>query len=552
MPRGRSALPGLLLVRDPRRRGARSPPTRRPRHPAAAARSGEVEPPDGGAVAPGAPPRPGPGACPRPGTPEGTSGLVGSALGIARAQVGRGPPSRAPRLAPGRWAGALRAGRRGRPGDPGLALGAHPPDRRPGHRPAAGGATVAGPADVVQAYTDPHLLLAPRARARVLHFQTPVPASPTGFYGHLAGRADLIVCCSDFIGRQVRSRLDFRPDRVAVVHNGVDLARFAGGGRGRPRGLAPAVADRPGRVRPALRGGGRPQKGLLHLLHALARLHPARPCRLLVAGGAGLWPTADEPYPKETGGYAGAVREAGEALPVTWLGVVPQEEMPGLYALADLFVCPSEWDEPFGTVNVEAMAAGTPVVASRVGGIPEAVTDGETGLLVPPADPPALAAALGALIDDAGRRHRMAAARARAGRLHLGAGRRAAGRAVPGGARVESPRRALLLDAVLLLLVFAAYRAVLAAAGGPVRNPLLGRVRLPAHGRAASTRRGGSCARRRPRRWPSSHLLGCPVRSSGRHVRGHPAPFGAGPGLRRRGRPGRLAARARSGALGGG
>ncbi|HVG97224.1 MAG TPA: glycosyltransferase family 4 protein [Chloroflexota bacterium] len=355
------------------------------------------------------------GRVPRPGTPEGTSGLVGSALGIARAQAGRGH-----RVELHGWRPDGGPGRYGLDGvdvrvTPGWRWARIPRIDGRVIAPLLAGAAVAGPADVVQAYTDPHLLLAPRARARVLHFQTPVPASPTGFYGRLAGRADLIVCCSDFIGRQVRSRLDFRPDRVAVVHNGVDLARFAAAaGAGREAWRRRWRID-PDEFVLLYVGAVVPQKGLLHLLHALARLRPARPCRLLVAGGAGLWPTADEPYPKETGGYAGAVREAGEALPVTWLGVVSQEEMPGLYALADLFVCPSEWDEPFGTVNVEAMAAGTPVVASRVGGIPEAVTDGETGLLVPPADPPALAAALEALIDDAGRRHRMAAAaRARA------------------------------------------------------------------------------------------------------------------------------------------
>ena len=62
-----------------------------------------------------------------------------------------------------------------------------------------------------------------------------------------------------------------------------------------------------------------------------------------------------------------------------------------------MFACPSLY-EPLGIVNLEAMACGTAVVASRVGGIPEVVADGETGLLVPPGDPAALAAALNALV----------------------------------------------------------------------------------------------------------------------------------------------------------
>jgi len=82
-----------------------------------------------------------------------------------------------------------------------------------------------------------------------------------------------------------------------------------------------------------------------------------------------------------------------------------------LLSHATVFACPSLY-EPLGIVNLEAMACGTAVVASAVGGIPEVVSDGETGLLVPPDDPGALAGALGALIADPAR----AAALGRAGR----------------------------------------------------------------------------------------------------------------------------------------
>ncbi len=78
---------------------------------------------------------------------------------------------------------------------------------------------------------------------------------------------------------------------------------------------------------------------------------------------------------------------------------------------ATVFACPSLY-EPLGIVNLEAMACGTAVVGSAVGGIPEVVADGQTGLLVPPGDPGALAAALNALVADPER----AAALGRAGR----------------------------------------------------------------------------------------------------------------------------------------
>ena len=85
-----------------------------------------------------------------------------------------------------------------------------------------------------------------------------------------------------------------------------------------------------------------------------------------------------------------------------WLPeMLPKREVIQLLTHATVFACPSLY-EPLGIVNLEAMACGTAVVGSRVGGIPEVVTDGETGLLVPPDDPAALAAALNTLVRDPG------------------------------------------------------------------------------------------------------------------------------------------------------
>jgi starch synthase len=97
---------------------------------------------------------------------------------------------------------------------------------------------------------------------------------------------------------------------------------------------------------------------------------------------------------------------------VTWIsGMLQKTEVIQLLSHASLFACPSVY-EPLGIVNLEAMACGAAVVASRVGGIPEVVDDGVTGLLVPPDDPSALAAAMNAVLTDPKR----AAAMGRAGR----------------------------------------------------------------------------------------------------------------------------------------
>jgi starch synthase len=97
---------------------------------------------------------------------------------------------------------------------------------------------------------------------------------------------------------------------------------------------------------------------------------------------------------------------------VIWIPeMLPRRDIVQLLTHATVFACPSVY-EPLGIVNLEAMACGTAVVASRVGGIPEVVADGETGLLVPPDDPSALASALNSLLGNPGR----ASAMGRAGR----------------------------------------------------------------------------------------------------------------------------------------
>ena len=97
---------------------------------------------------------------------------------------------------------------------------------------------------------------------------------------------------------------------------------------------------------------------------------------------------------------------------VIWIPeMLPKPEVIQLLSHATVFACPSVY-EPLGIVNLEAMACATAVVASRTGGIPEVVADGQTGLLVPPGEPEPLAAALNALIRDPDR----AAAMGQAGR----------------------------------------------------------------------------------------------------------------------------------------
>ncbi len=225
--------------------------------------------------------------------------------------------------------------------------------------------------------------------------------------------ADAVIAVSEGTRADILRVSDARPERVHVIYNGIDTALY------RPTN-GKETLERYGidPNRPFVLFVGRitRQKGIVHLVRALPQIDPD--VQIVLCAGA--------PDTQEIAAEMGAaVAAASAARPgVIWIrDMLPREDVIPLYSEAAVFCCPSIY-EPFGIINLEAMACGTPVVASKVGGIPEVVVDGETGLLIPveqqdiaPYEPVAptafsrdLAAALNRLLGDPALRDRMGVA----------------------------------------------------------------------------------------------------------------------------------------------
>jgi glycosyltransferase involved in cell wall biosynthesis len=173
--------------------------------------------------------------------------------------------------------------------------------------------------------------------------------------------------------------------RIATVSCGVDVDLFAPSSQAAARR---ALGLRPDEFVVLQLGRLVPRKGIDNVIRAVARLDRSIPARLLIVGGESAQP--DEMATPEIGRLRAVAREHGIESRVTFTGHRQREQLRTCYAAADVFVT-TPWYEPFGITPLEAMACGTPVIGSAVGGIQYSVLDGVTGYLVPPRDPVALA-----------------------------------------------------------------------------------------------------------------------------------------------------------------
>ncbi len=232
------------------------------------------------------------------------------------------------------------------------------------------------------------------------------------FYGHFGRSLSRIFLQTEkLLGRITHHHIALTPEEgkdylnfgvaraknISVIHSGVDLNCFKRSAtKSNPKRNELGIS--PDSLVVGFVGWLIPIKGVTYLVNAMTKIVEQHPKSLLVLVGKGDDKGEEEIKLKEQ------VERAGLADKVRFLGWRPDVDV--IMGCFDIFILPS-LNEGMGRVLVEAMAAGLPIVASRVGGIPDLVKDGENGLLVPPADAGALERAISNLLSDKARRKLM-------------------------------------------------------------------------------------------------------------------------------------------------
>ncbi len=215
------------------------------------------------------------------------------------------------------------------------------------------------------------------------------------WYNSVMARGDVVIANSEYTAAHVRKEHPEAAGRIITIHRGVDIARFS-----RESMLPTRTASLAGAwnlpsdrsvviLLPARMTGWKGHREALAAA-ALLKARVSQPWCMIFAGD----PQGRSGYMQE---LAQLIRQHGLDDRIAMVGHC--DDMPAAFALADIVIAPSNEPEAFGRVAAEAGAMGVPVIGSDIGGQAEIIAPGETGLVVPPMNPPALAEAMARLID---------------------------------------------------------------------------------------------------------------------------------------------------------
>ena len=217
-------------------------------------------------------------------------------------------------------------------------------------------------------------------------------------YVRILDKVDKIIICSYFTGTKTRNNYKEYSKKLIVVHNGVSLCKFkklpdtdSGLIEWRERlNISPSTKSIifVGRICE--------EKGVEYLIRAFKMLAANKEdVKLIIVGSSWFSGGRMTPYLKKMQDISKAVENR-----VVFTGFVPHDKLNYLFNLASICVVPSIWNEPFALVNLEAMAAECALIVTSVGGVPELVKNGETGILVSPKDKYSLCAAVNYLLEN--------------------------------------------------------------------------------------------------------------------------------------------------------
>ena len=264
------------------------------------------------------------------------------------------------------------------------------------------------PFDIVYLHNEPNILLFLHKRHGqkiVLHMHNDHLSLRLfrPFYRRALAKVDRVICVSDYIRRQAIAHFPEYIERFCVVFNSTDPEVFKPYGDEALRQLESVVAIEPDKRYLLYVGRLTAIKGVHVLIAAFREIHHQLPnTRLIITGSSFFGGAAKTAYEQELVSLAEPVNDA-----IVFTGYLPHEKLKFLYSAVDIIVLPSVWQDPCPLVVLEAMASGSCLVSSAVGGIPEVLESDKNGVLVSPNDADLLATAVCNVLKDDSAKARM-------------------------------------------------------------------------------------------------------------------------------------------------